>query len=215
MNFSSQMGLETVGEMASFSFSRLTPAYSSRVEQLREEEQEGMLTQLKGYYHDHTLLFTDPLFKNNDYYVIRKDGRIVAGIQIYPFSWKIVDFGGKFANRLIGFITRIPWFRKRITPEEVQLLAFDGIYCEEGFESDLYELMEGVLAKSKRYLAMIMVDKSSHLYSIFERQKKLGFLHRIFGTFLADIRMRFINLPDETQQYFKDHPTYIPTYDNS
>lgn len=215
MNFSSQMGLETVGEMASFSFSRLNPRRSSRVVQLPEEEQPGMLSMLKGYYGDHTLFFTDPLFKDNDYYVIREGGRVVAGIQIYPVTWKIVDFGSKTANRLIRTLTRIPWVRKRITPEEVQLLAFDGIYCEPGFESALYELMEGVLAHSGRYLAMVMVDMSSHLYGIFERQKKLGLLHKIFGTFLADIRVRFINIPDETKQYFLDHPTYIPTYDNS
>ncbi len=215
MNFSSQMGMETVGEMASFSFSRLTPRSSSRVVQLAEEEQAGMLSMLKEYYRDHTLFFTDPLFKNNDYYVIRQDGRVVAGIQIYPVTWKIVDFGSKTANRLIKTITRIPWVRKRITPEEVQLLAFDGIFCEPGHESAFYELMEGVLAQSNRYLAMVMVDTSSQLYTIFKDRQKLGLLHKMLGTFMADIRMRFINLPDDTRQYFLDHPTYIPTYDNS
>jgi len=215
MNFSSQMGMETVGEMASFSFSRLTPRSSSRVVQLPEEEQAGMLSMLKEYYRNYTLFFTDPLFKNNDYYVIRQDGRVVAGIQIYPVTWKIVDFGSKTANRLIKIITRIPWVRKRITPEEVQLLAFDGIFCEPGFESAFYELMEGVLAQSNRYLAMVMVDTSSQLYTIFKNKQKLGLLHKMLGTFMADIRMRFINLPDDTRQYFLDHPTYIPTYDNS
>jgi len=215
MNFSAQMGLETVGEMASFSFSRLTPKSSSRVAQLPEEEQAGMLSMLKEYYREYTLFFTEPLFKNNDYYVIRQDGRVVAGIQIYPVTWKIVDFGGKSVNRLIRILTRIPWVRKRITPEEVQLLAFDGIYCEPGYEWALYELMEGVLAQTNRYLAMVMVDMSSQLHAIFKNRKKLGILHKMLGTFMADIRMRFINFPDDTRQYFLDHPTYIPTYDNS
>jgi hypothetical protein len=215
MNFSAQMGLETVGEMASFSFSRLSPKKSARVEQLPENEQEEMLSLLKEYYQEHTLFFTDPLFKNDDYYVIRDRGKVVAGIQTYPVTWKIVDFGSKTANWLIRVLTQIPWVRKRITPEQLDLLAFDGIYCEAGYEKELYELMEGVLAQSGRYLAMVMVDKSSNLYCIFERQKKLGLLHKIFGTFLADIRVRFINLPEETRQYFLDHPTYIPTYDNS
>jgi hypothetical protein len=215
MNFSSQMGLETVGEMASFSFSRLSPKSSARVEQLPENEQEEMLSLLKEYYREHTLFFTDPIFKNDDFYVIRDGGKVVAGIQTYPVTWKIVDFGSKTANWLIRVLTKIPWVRKRITPEQLDLLAFDGIYCLPGYEQTLYELMEGVLAQSGRYMAMVMVDKSSNLYSIFKRQKKLGLLHKIFGTFLADIRVRFINLPEETRQYFLDHPTYIPTYDNS
>ena len=215
MNFSAQMGLETIGKMAGFSFSRLTPKRSLRVERLPENEQAGMLSLLKEYYSDHTLFFTDPLFKNNDYYVIRQNGRVVAGIQIYLVTWKIVDFGSKTANRLIRILTRIPWVRKRITPEELQLLAFDGIYCAPGYESYLYELMEGVLAHTNRYLAMVMVDMNSPIYAIFENRKKLGILHKMLGTFLADIRVRFINMPEETRQYFLDHPTYIPTYDNS
>jgi len=215
MNFSSQMGLETVGEMASFSFSRLTPRSSPRVVQLPEEEQAGMLSMLKEYYRDYTLFFTEPLFKNNDYYVIRQDGRVVAGIQIYPVTWKIVDLGSKSANRLARIIASIPFVKKRVTPEEVQLLAFDGIYCEPGYESALYELMEGVLAQSNRYLAMMMVDISSQLYTIFNKMQKLGIPHKMLGPIMADIRMKFINLPDDTRQYFLDHPTYIPTYDNS
>jgi hypothetical protein len=215
MNFSAQMGLETVGEMASFSFSRLQPRKSVRVEQLKENEQDQMLELLKTYYKEYTLVFTDPLFKNNDYYVIRDQDRVVAGLQIYPVTWRIVDFGSKTANALVGMGCKIPWVGRRISPEKLDLLAFDGIYCEPGYEASLYELMEGVLALSGRYLAMIMADTSSELYGIFEKQEKLGLVHKVIGTFKADIRVRFINLPEETRQYFLDHPTYIPTYDNS
>lgn len=215
MNFSVQMGLETVGEMASFSFSRLSPKKSARVEQLPEDEQAEMLSLLKEYYREYTLFFTDPIFKNNDYYVIRDKGRVVAGIQIYPVTWRIMDFGSKAANRIIKILVKIPWVRKRITPEKLDLLAFDGIYCEPGYEQTLYELMEGVLARSGRYLAMVMTDTNSALYSIFEKQQKLGIVHKVVGTFMADIRVRFINMPEDTRQYFLDHPTYIPTYDNS
>lgn len=215
MNFSAQMGLETVGEMASFSFSRLSPKKSARVEQLPENEQGKMLELLTSYYKEYTLVFTDPLFKNKDYYVIRDQGKVVAGLQYYRVTWRIVDFGSKAANRLIRLGVRIPWVRKRITPEKLDLLAFDGIYCTPGYEQSLYELMEGVLALSGRYLAMIMADTSSGLYRIFEKQQKLGLVHKVIGTFKADIRVRFINLPGEIRQYFLDHPTYIPTYDNS
>jgi len=215
MNFSAQMGLETVGEMASFSFSRLSPRKSPRVERLLEEDRGEMLSLLKESYRDYTLFFTDPIFKNNDYYTIREQGRIVVGVQIYPVTWRIVDFGSKTANRLIRILAPLPWVKKRITPEKLNLLAFDGIYCEAGYEQTLYELLEGVLAQSGRYLAMVMADTSSGLYSIFEKQKKLGVVHKVIGTFMADIRVRFINLPDDIREHFLDHPTYIPTYDNS
>jgi hypothetical protein len=215
MNFSSQMGLETVGEMASFTFSRLTPRKSARMEQLQVAEQPSMLELLKGFYKEYTLFFTEPIFKDNNYFVIKDSGRVVAGIQIYPVKWKIVDFGNKTTNRMVHLFTKIPWVKKRINPDEVRLLAFDGIYCEPGYESALYELMEGVQHQFSTYVAMLMIDVESDLYAIFQENRKLGMLHKMLGTFTADIRARFVNLPESTRQYFLDHPTYIPTYDNS
>ena len=98
MNFSAQMGLETVGQMAGFSFSRLNPKKSKRLERISDRDKKEMMALLAQYYKDHTLFFTDPVFKNDDYYLIKDQGRIVAGLQYYPVHWQIVDFGGKLAN---------------------------------------------------------------------------------------------------------------------
>ena len=215
MNFSAQMGLETIGEVASFSFSRLSPKYSSRVERLPDSEKEDMEQSLQEFYSGYNLFYSNSLFKDNGYFVIRHSGRVVAGVQEYPVTWRILDFGSSFANRLVRLGMKIPWIRRRIDPDETRMLAFDGIYCEPGFEEDLYELLEGVLAEKKRYLAMLMTDKKSGLYRIFSERGKLGPLHKVLGFLLADIRVRFINVPGQTRQLFLERPTYIPSYDNS
>ncbi len=215
MNFSAQMGLETVGEMAGFSFSRLKPKKSDRVEQIVEADKEQVLDLLKEYYSNYTLFFTEPVFKNNDYFLIKEDGHVVAGIQIYPVQWKIVDFGSRMANLAMRGLTKIPWVKKRISLVELRFLAFDAIYCEPGYEAALYELMEGVLERTGNYIAMIMMDEDSHLYTIFRERQKLGVMHKFMGTYHADIRVRFNNMPEKTRNYFLEHPTYIPTYDNS
>jgi hypothetical protein len=215
MNFSSQMGLETVGEMASFSFSRINPKRSARMEQLPGSEYDPMLSLLRDYYRDYTLFVPDPLFKNSDYYVIRDSGRIVAGIQFYRLAWRIIDFGSRTGNWLVGLFSRLQWIKKRYNPEYMKLMMFDGIYCENGYEDALYELMEGVLFKESIYVAMVMADSSSDLYRMFQSKQKFGILHRALGTFRADIRVRFINLPDEVREHFLSHPTYIPSYDSA
>ena len=140
---------------------------------------------------------------------------MVAGLQIYQVTWKIVDFGNKLTNRVAGLFTRIPRLKKRIKKDEISFLAFDAIYCEPGHEKALYELMEGVLERSDHTLGMMMMDLESDLYAIFRDRKKLGVLHKILGTSFADIRVRFINMPEEVKQTFLEQPTYIPTYDNS
>ncbi len=215
MNFSAKMGLETIGEMAGFSFSRLTPKKSPRMEQIAEKDKEQVLALLKEHYSDHTLFFTEPLFKHNDYYLIREGGRMVAGVQCYRVQWNITDFGGKAANLAMRGLTKIPWVKRRISPGELNFLAFDALYCETGHEHTFYELLEGVLERTGTYIAMLMMDEESPLYSLFRQQGKLGLMHRFMGTYHADIRVRFIHMPEETRQYFLEHPTYIPTYDNS
>jgi hypothetical protein len=60
-----------------------------------------------------------------------------------------------------------------------------------------------------------MMDLESDLYALFKENKKLGILHKIKGNSYADIRVRFIHMPDAAMQQFYDRPTYIPTYDNS
>ena len=215
MNFSAQMGLETVGTMVSFSFSRMRPRRSDRVVQLAGHEQGSMLALLQDFYREYNLFFHEPLFRDNGYYVIKDSGRVVAGLQVYPVTWRIVDFGSGMANRVVSILTKIPWIGRRFSKDELKLLAFDGIYCEKGFESALYELMEGVLERTRTYVAMLMMDRESDLYRIYNHHQKFGVLHKIMGSFLADIRVRFINLPHKVRQHFLDHPTYIPTYDNS
>jgi len=215
MNFSAQMGLETVGSMAGFSFSRLSPRRSNRIETVQKSEQGLILDQISAYYKDYTLFYPDSIFKNDDYYLIKEKGRMVAGLQIYPVTWQIVDFGSTLANRAAGLFSVIPGLKKRVNKKKLSFLAFDAIYCEPGYEKVLYELMEGVLASNGHYLAMLMMDQESDLYKIFLKHKKQGILHRAMGTFYADIRVRFIHFPEELKQQFYARPTYIPTYDNS
>ena len=215
MNFSTQMGLETIGEMAGFTFSRISPRPSSRMERLPAGEYDEMRTRIAELYRAYNLFVPDPLFKHGNYFVIREEGKIVAGIQYYPVTWKVIDFGSATANWLVKMLSRLGWFRKRYNPKQMRLLAFDGIYYEKGKEEMLYELMESVLHQAQTYLAIITVDTKSDLYRLFRERKKLGLLHPVLGTVTADIRVRFINLPDSVRAHFLKHPTYIPSYDNS
>jgi hypothetical protein len=215
MNFSTQMGLETIGEMVGFTFSRIFPKRSGRMERLPVEEYAPMLSRISEYYRDYTLFVPDPLFKHGNYFVIRESGKIVAGIQYYPVTWRILDFGSNTGNRIVDLLSRLRWFRKRFNTDQMRLIAFDGIYCVDGFEESLFELMEGVLNEAGVYLAIIMADAGSVIYQLFETNRKFGILHRVFGMQKADIRARFINMPEEIRQQFISRPTYIPTYDNS
>lgn len=215
MNFSSRAGMESIRVMAGFSFSRLSPHSSENIRRVKGEEKPSIMEQLKEYYKDFTLFFTDPIFKDDDYYFISEGERMVVGLQTYPISWNILDFGSKVANRLMPVLKKFPWVRKRIGSDRISFLAFDAIYCEPGYEHRLYELMEGVLALKEKYIGMLMMDVDTDLYRIFEEKGKMGPLTKVMGVTYADIRARFVNIPDEVRKEFRDRPVYVPTYDNS
>jgi len=215
MNFSAQMGLETVGSFAALTFSRLRPKKSERVEPVEQAQQASILNQIQEFYKDYTLFYSDAIFKNDDYYVIREEGRMVAGVQIYQVTWRIVDFGDRLTNWAAEVLGWIPGLRKRLNKKEISFLAFDALYFEQGREKELYELLEGVLKQSANYFGMMMMDLESELYELFKAHKKLGILHKAMGEKHADIRMRFIQVPEEVKRQFIKRPTYIPTYDNS
>ncbi len=215
VNFSEQTGLEKVGEVSGFAFSRMNPRRSRRLELMSPDGQEEMLPLIREFYRDHTLFSADNIFRDNHYYVIRESGRVVAGLKTHPVTWRIVDFGSEWINRLAKLLVKIPSVSRRLDPDALRLLAFDGIYCEPGHETALYELMEGVLERENHYLAMLMMDTRSPHHHLISDPKRLGILHRVLGSFDADIRIRFINLPDHVRQYYMDRPAFISTYDNT
>ncbi|RPI41374.1 MAG: hypothetical protein EHM46_06500, partial [Bacteroidetes bacterium] len=65
MNFSAQMGLEKVREVSNFSFSRLIPRPSERIEQLSPGDREQMMDLLLDFYRKYTLFVPDPVFKDD------------------------------------------------------------------------------------------------------------------------------------------------------
>jgi hypothetical protein len=118
-------------------------------------------------------------------------------------------------NRASALLSRILGLRHRINEEKISFLAFDALYYEPGREEALYELLEGVLQQKGHYIGMMMMDVESGLYDMFMKRKKLGFLYKFMGAKFADVRVRFIQIPETIKQVFRKRPTYIPTYDNS
>jgi len=214
-NFASNAGFQSIGRISIFPFSRFNPEPSDRVKALPDKDQGKMIRLLNAFYKDYTLMTTENLFQGRDYYVIRENDEIMAGMQVYPVTWKVVNFGSGFANGMIRLITSIPYFRRRINPQKLNLLAFDGIYLKQGYESVFYELMEGVLALKKVYVGLIIADEKSYLNGVFNRIGKRGPIYRMVGKFHADVMAKFINMPANVMDYYRKLPMYISSYDNS
>ncbi|MFC2089312.1 hypothetical protein ACFLT1_00940 [Bacteroidota bacterium] len=214
-NFAEIGGYDKTGEIISFIFSRLRQRKNIPVERLKREEIPGMKTLLDDFYSGHAFYFDDYLFINDNYYVLRKEGEIVAGLQANDEEWEIKTVGSLFFDRIITFLTRIPMIGKRFNYEHMRFLGIEGLYFKKGHEQDLYKLLEGVLTMKDNYLALLIMDSSSPEYMAFKINKKLGPANTVLGSFDADIYTKFFSFPEEEKCETLRRPVYISIYDNT
>ena len=174
-----------------------------------------MKERLQDFYKNHAFYFDEYLFINDDYYVLREDGEIVAGLQANNEEWEIKTIGNDFVDRIIKFLTRIPMIGKRFTYEKMRFLGIEGMYFKSGHEADLYKLLEGVLSYKDQYLALLIMDKRSREYKLFSSRKKLGPVNTFLGSFDADIYTKFFTFPEDEKAETANKPVYISIYDNT
>lgn len=215
-NFAEIGGYSKTGELESYMFSRLRQRKVAGVEQLDPSQKKKMQGLLREFYREHAFYFEDYLFLNDDYYVLKKDGEIVAGLQANKESWEIKTTGSPFVDKIVRFLTKnIRAIGKRFTYEEMKFLGIEGMYYKKGHEKDLYKLLEGVLAMRDHYLALMIMDTRSPEYAVFKKHKKLGPVNTVLGSFKGDIYCKFFSFPEKEKQEVAARPVYISIYDNT
>lgn len=214
-NFAEIGGFSKTGSIESFMFSRLRQRKGIGVEQLHSDEVPAMKLLLEDFYRGHAFYLDDYLFINDGYFVLRRDGEIVAGLQANEEVWEIKTIGSEFLDTIVKFLTRIPFIGKRFKYEQMRFLGIEGIYFREGCEADFYKLLEGVLAFKNQYLALVIMDTRSKEYKMFNGRRRLGPVNAILGSFDADIYTKFFSFPEEEKQETIGKPVYVSIYDNT
>ena len=214
-NFAEIGGYEKTGDVVSFMFSRLKKRRRAGVERLKREEIPEMRSLLKEFHSDHAFYLEDNLFLNDDYYVLRENGEIVAGLQVNEEVWEIKTIGNATFDRFVKLLTRIPFIGKRFRYEEMRFLGVEGIFFGEGRGDAVYTLLEGVLALKDHYLALMIMDIRSSVYLNFKNRGRLGPVNTVLGTFDGDIYTRFYSFPEEEKKKVSAMPAYISIFDNT
>jgi hypothetical protein len=214
-NFAEIGGYEKTGDVVSFMFSRLKQRDRVGVEQFKRDDIPEMRSLLKDFYSDHAFYLDDNLFLNGDYYVLRENGEIVAGLQANEEMWAIKTIGNARLDRIIKSLTRIPFIGKRFKYEQMRFLGVEGIFFREGRGDAVYTLLEGVLARKDQYLALMIMDTRSSVYLNFKQRKRLGPVNTFLGSFEADFYTRFYSFPEEEKKKVSAMPAYISIFDNT
>ena len=215
-NLVNQAGYEYIRSFLTVAFSRFSPESGNRVTKIAsKEEKKIMESLLLEYYKNHSFFSTDYVFYGDRYYVLKENGKIVAGVCAIPSSYKIFDMPGIWGWIYMKVLPKTPYFRRLFHPDEFRHLIFDGIYCKRGKEDLLAELFESVCALEGYHTGLTWLDDRSELFDRLRSGVKMGALNRMLNAKPGLVYARFLNLTDEEKEYFYDAPAYISGFDFS
>lgn len=206
-----RFGFENIGQFQTTAFSRFYPRNSLRVNRLKKEEHQLVLEEIKKFYHDFVFVSDTQLFKHDNYFVLKDNGKIVAGIQANPTKFKIVSlpgFGGKIALKVFP---KLPFLRRMMNPKEHQFLATEGLFYLPGHENVIEELLSAVLFQQKHCSLLIWEDvKKPVLRNL---NLSLGFLQNIKKDNFINVVFKPVNLSSQQLTSIKNSPKYLSGFD--
>jgi RimJ/RimL family protein N-acetyltransferase len=184
------LGFEFLAPLQTVGFSRFFPGMRGEVARVTDAEWTELLPRIEAQYAEHAFWTSDYLRIDNEYYVLKKDGRIVCGVQAHPAHWVVENLSGFMGKYVLPILPYVPIIRDIFNPKAFHFIAFEGVFAEPGYEAQLVDLFESVLYLKKRKTAMVWFDERDPLYIQLLQHNKLGLFNRFTGdaktTFVAD-----------------------------
>ncbi|NOQ73836.1 MAG: hypothetical protein GQ574_17650 [Crocinitomix sp.] len=209
-NMNEQFGFQTIGTFKTTAFSRVNPKHKA-VERAQEVDQKNILAALDHFYKDYQLYSPIHLFEHDNYFVIRKNGEIVCGIQANPVHWRIKSLPGFSGKLLLKFAPHIPRIKKLINPNNHRFLATEGLFWKPGHENEVANLLEGVLAETGHHSLLIWSD-SEHDF-LAKLPIKWGFIQRMKKNNKVHIVAKLNGYSEDEISSLRKRPKYLNGFD--
>ncbi len=179
LQISARAGFCPLAQLEALAFGRLYPRRDARFSQLPAAGQPALRARLAAAYQAHSLVQFDHLFDGNNYFVLRENGEIIAGVQANPVRWRIVAMPGLSGQLLLRVLPHVPVLKRLINPANHQFAALEALYVQPGREPVLLALLESVLAHFGFTSALMMLDTTSPLHRYLKTCGKLGWLQAL------------------------------------
>lgn len=208
------IGYDPIRNFKTIFFSRLFPKKNDTVRRYKSSEKPAILNKLKSFYKNYGFVHFTNTFHHDNYFVMERNGEIVAGVQAYPVEWKILEMPG-FAGKLImNVVPYIPIINKLFQPKQHRFLVFDSLFCQKGQEADLIQLLEATLAELNHYSGLLWLDTKDDLFINLEALNDWGVLDKVEGKLPVTTIAKIHGLPKEKIEEFKEMPMYIAGFDS-
>jgi hypothetical protein len=214
-NLINQSGYEYIRSFLTIAFSRFNPRRFDTVTRLKPEEEPAMADMLKEFYAGYCFYTDEFSFHDHKYYVLRKDGEIIAGVGAIPAQYRVVNIPGLWGWLIMKVLPRTPLFRRLFQPESFRYVILNAIYCRKGSEANLPDLFEAVCAEEGYHTALTWHDDHSWLYDTLHTNRRMGALNRMLNAKPGLVYALFSGLAPEETEKFYDSPAYISGFDFS
>ncbi len=208
-------GFETISKIKTVAFSRFFPRLHQNVSRLKPDEHENVWSDIKAFYNNYSNLTRVHLFKHNNYFVYRENGKIVAGIQANKTQWKIEALPGFKGKVLVKTLPYIPLINRIINPNQYNFLATEGLFWAEGHEDKVNPLLESVLALQNNHSLLIWVDTKDQKLGRMMDKLNLGLLQKLKSDNAVDILAKFNHFPDDLRHDMIHSNHYITGFDTT
>ncbi|HSY61641.1 MAG TPA: hypothetical protein VK796_07175, partial [Cytophaga sp.] len=162
---------------------------------------------------NHILNHFDHAFLENNYYVLKKDNEIIAGIRTNTAHWMVRSLQGFSGMLIVKLFPYLPVLSRLFNPQKFRFAAFDGIYSKAGYEKELFVLMESVCASLKVTTGIMWLDSESSLNDRLKGSGNWGIMEKLKENIPAYVVAAFKNIPQDEQEKASKFPVYISAVD--
>jgi GNAT superfamily N-acetyltransferase len=215
MKVSETFRFSRIGRFQTLFFSRFFPKKNPHVQKITSEDKSRYLEKLDSQYKNHSLVNFQWIFHNDNTYVYKKEGEMIAGAQVNAVRW-IIDFIPGISGWMNkNIVPHLPVFGRLSKPDNLRFTTFEGLVCPKGQEAALLAVFEHALAEHGHFTAMTWMDTRSPLLSNLKNYGKLGFLPRVQKSLPGTVVATFINVPQKEQEALRSKPVYISALDTT
>ena len=204
---------EVVSRIKTIAFSRFKLKQGPEVSRALPEEQDEIWNELQKFYKDFNGLTKVHLFNKNNYFVLKENNEIVAGIKADKVNWRIERLPGLSGKLLVKTLPYLPFLKRIINPKKYQFLATEGLFWKEGYEHLLENLLEGVLFEQQYHSMLIWTDSRADKLNKALFSMNLGLLQKVKTDNDVNLVVKFNNVSEKTRTVMKNSPHYFLGFD--
>lgn len=146
----------------------------------------------------------------DNYFVLRRKDKIVAGLQAIETNWEVVNNPGFSGFMIQSVFSKIPFINRLAQGKKMQFVAVEGVFYDSA--NDFQLLLEHVLAELKQYVAFIYFDIKDHRLKEVENIE-LGLMSKIQKSPQVNILHFGWKLNDDLEEKLKKGVNYVSAYD--